>query len=159
MPPDSQLLLKRVVDLAPAAAGQAHKIKFNLQRGMLARVLGFNVQFRPDFTTRSNNTDISVHFRTEVDASVVANPTDCLWSTMYTNQFHTAVGATPLIAETSYTLPKPYRTNGIMVQIAASFTTVAGVFIVVYYDVDAMEKGEDVQYLESTRQRGISRVA
>lgn len=158
MTPDPQLLIANAHQAGLLTAGTTARFRFNLQRGQIARVLGFHVQMT-SFRTLAEIA-VSVHFRKQVDATVAAIPTDLIWSHQFEIDSRSAIGQELLDQNASFNLPKPYRTPGIMCTVAStSAQTAVDVFLLVYYDVDTMTKDEDIQYLESTRQRGISRVA
>lgn len=147
--PEPQLHTKTINTGDILQAGEIRPIKFNLSRGKIARVLGFCVRVRG---TALITAEVSLDFRKPPKAAINADPPDTLWS-FQINEESAAGSQVIVISSQSYTLPKPYRTTGISAQWAASTNTSMAFVITIYYDIDNMTKDEDIQYLESTKQR------
>lgn len=144
---NNQLLTKTVNFAGITEIGQGEEtrtIKFNLPRGMVARILGFSAAWI--LTSEELNETHSLEiYRSAVKApSVVRPPANALW-------INRTVGRT---ATQSMNLPKPYRCVSLSVRVWSIDTTSASVDLIIYYDVDDISKDEDVHILESTKQRG-----
>lgn len=144
---NDQLLIKTVNFRQIQEIGigeETRTIKFNLPRGMVARILGFNSAFVIS-TEELNETHALEIFHSAVKAPPSDKPpVNALW-------IHRTAGRN---ASTSFNLPKPYRCTSLSVRVWSIDTTQASVDLNIYYDIDDMKEGEDVQALESTRQKG-----
>lgn len=139
---DSQLLRRTIFkDIVSSAEPEYIPIKFHLQRGKIARVLGFSIFFSEDITATITDV-VTVWFRKSQSGVFEFDAKDILW------------GHTLTIGSPQYTLPKPYRCSGMGIQTIAMSQWTGNIWITIYYDVDDMQKGEDVQVIESTKQKG-----
>lgn len=137
--PEPQLLVRTVRVLEASAPGVVIPIKFNLQRGKIARVLGFSIMYALDLAPAFVIQSI---FRKAINAKFSFWPTDILW------------GHTWMNGDAHYNLPKPYRTTGISVNVQSTPSTTADILYTILYDVDDMAKDEEIATLETTRQKG-----
>ncbi len=150
--PSDQLLVKTLLFENIQTTGEIRAVRFNLPRGRVARILGFNSILR---SIQSNSSgELFVVVRKPVDVPVDGNAKDQLWTWSYSKTVYTLASVTGVITSQHYNLPKPYRCTGISVMVSTTTNDIADFFLNIYYDTDNMTKDEDVQYLESTRQRG-----
>lgn len=150
----SQLLVKNVRFDNIQSTGEIKSVKFNLPRGRLARILGFNWRMR---NLLASTVEYSVDVLRNIDATINPDPSDILFCWQTVANLFTTDGDAREQPTGLRNLPKPFRTTGVSIQVAASQNTVTDLFFNIYYDTDDMEKDEDIQYLEKTKQRHRAR--
>lgn len=142
----NQLLSKRIFFPTIPEFGvseDVRQLKFNLGRGKMARVLGFNVAWLINGVDQLEPHQLVV-VKDVIKTQPATPDPSALW-------IQSTMGAQ---ASQSYTLPKPFRTNSLSVYAWAIDTNQSSCVLIVYYDIDDMKEGEDIQVMESTKQRG-----
>ena len=148
---DEQLLTKQIIADALDALGSTTSIRFNLQRGKIARIWGFLWEV----VNPVDNREYTLFVRKTQNAKRAETPVDLLWAAVTNPIVITSGGVnTP---EKHIMFPKPYRTSGITVQQHASLTTTARGLLIIYYDIADVTKGELVQTWEKNISKGRTR--
>ncbi len=152
---DPQLLTKQLIIDDLEATEATESIRFNLQRGKIARIWGFLGAF---VNVQAVFAQYSIFVRKTPNAERATTPSDLLAS--FTSSFNTnGAGFTISDHERTIMFPKPYRTSGITVQMHASFNSTARGLLIIYYDIDDVERGELAQRWEKSRAKKYDRRA
>ncbi len=151
---DSQLLTKQVIADDLDATGSTISVRFNLQRGKIARIWGF----RQDWSEVSiaGTQEYSVFVRKTSNADRQDTPPDILWSTIWRTDF-AGGGGFGHITGNHIMFPLPHRTAGITVQMHRSAGSGGRGVLIIYYDIADVTKGELVQTWEKNISKGRTR--
>ncbi len=153
MVPDPQLLTKQVIIEDLDATGGTVNVRFNLQRGKVARVWGF-VWVVDGMVPGTAN--YSCFVRKIGGGERETTPQDNLWA-WFMSASQNGINFLRAGENGSIMFPKPHRTTGITVQMHCTSTTTNNGLLIIYYDVDEATKGEIVQALEKNITKGRTR--
>ena len=151
--PSEQLLTKQVIGDGLNVVGQTISVRFNLQRGKIARIWGFRYDIS---IILAGNIEYTMFVRKTSNAVRQLTPKDNLWLTIRsfiqngTGFFLNSVGDQVMF-------PKPHRTTGLTVQMHCSAPSSSRGVLIIYYDIDDIEKGELVQTWEKNISKGRTR--
>lgn len=151
MTPDPQLLTKIVTIQNLDVTGETRPVRFNLQRGKIARIWGFTWGV---YFTSGGNREYTLFVRKTPNAERSQSPQDILWASILA-YLATTAGAAP--HESQIMFPKPYRTSGITVQMHCSAGTGHAGLLTIYYDIDDVSRGDLAQRWEKSRTRKYDR--
>ncbi len=152
MTPDPQLLTKQVLGEL-TITGSTIPVRFNLQRGKIARIWGFNYGIE---AMEEADITYQLFVRKTPNAERSQTPQDILWQWMFALRTNGINFAGEVVSD-SVMFPKPYRTSGITVQITSDANTARRGSLIIYYDVDDVAKGELIQRWEKSRQKKYDR--
>ncbi len=150
---DEQLLTKQVIANDMNSTGQTTSVGFQLPRGKVARIWGFNWALAQ---LQEVNREYSVFVRKTANSPRQDTPKDILWVQFVKREVSGAAWAI-WHTQRDIIFPKPHRTVGLTVQMHASSASTTNGVLVIYYDIDDMKKGEATQVLEKSVLRGRSR--
>ncbi len=148
MTADEQLLTKQVIgnmSIVPSTIS----VRFNLQRGKIARIWGF--VFGIDAIEAPTRT-WSLFVRKTPNSPRQATPQDILWLVL--NPTNITTSGVNLAPSQGIMFPKPHRTSGITVQMHCTTDTTNRGVLVIYYDIADVMKGELVQKWEKNISKG-----
>jgi hypothetical protein len=129
--------------------GHTFNVRFNLQRGKIARVWGFAWAL---FNLTLQSSEFQLFVRKPAGAARDTTPQDLLW---LASQI-VATNGISLVSPTIF-FPKPHRTSGLTVQMHSNTTTAAQGILIIYYDIDNVQIGEMVQKWEKNISKGRTR--
>lgn len=149
---DEQLLTKQLIIEGLTVVGATKNVRFNLQRGKVARIWGFNFNVSG---LSSGQREYSCFVRKSPNANRSLTPRDLLWSAIIGNiVITTGIG---FVSENKIMFPKPHRTTGITVQMHTTIDGSTRGVLIIYYDIADMIKGEATQALEKSVLKGRTR--
>ncbi len=151
--PSEQLLTKQVIGEPMDPVGVTIPVRFNLQRGKIARIWGFTFGV---FSPAAGTVEYTCFVRKSANAEREQTPQDILWGPVL-DILANGINFMGTLTELSIMFPKPYRTSGITVQMHGSGAPASRGLLVIYYDIDDVLKGELVQRWEKNISKGRTR--
>lgn len=148
----AQLLTKQVIGDDLTAFGRTISVRFNLQRGKIARIWGLSV----NWSALTTGPEYSVFVRKTSNAERQDTPPDILWAVILGLPQAGASFATN-VQGSDVMFPLPHRTSGITVQMHRSGGEGGRAVLVIYYDIADVTKGELVQTWEKNKSKGRTR--
>lgn len=152
MTPDPQLLTKQIIQGPLSVVGFTDTVRFNLQRGKIARIWGFSYGIS-NFT--GVTTEYSLFVRKSRSSVRADTPQDNLWAVLQITFLNT--NGRSIVTEKSIMFPKPHRTTGLTIQQHATTTTSSQGLLIIYYDIDDATEGELANTWEKSRGKKYDR--